>query len=94
MMVVSFKKVYSEIYLPQLELKWVNKSDTGASLLDLDIKIGHDKKIFFFKVSLYDKGDSFPFFIVRMQYLCSNISSKIFCDSLGTEIPMIARTQT
>ena len=48
MMVVSFKKVYSEIYPPQLELKWVNKSDTGASLLDLDIKIGHDKKNFFF----------------------------------------------
>ena len=62
MMAVSLKK-YLEIYPPELELKRKNSSDEVISLMNLDKSLVN-KKCF---VSLYDKRDSFPFFIVRMQ---------------------------
>ena len=48
-----------------------NKNDTETTYLDVDIKI-IDKR---FKISFYDKTDSFPFSIKRMHYLDSNIPS-------------------
>ena len=62
------EKVYHETYPPELELTRENRSDTKAFFLDLDIKF-LDKK---HSLSLYDKRESFPFSIVRMQYLRSN----------------------
>ena len=56
-------KKYLEIYPPELELKRKNSSDEVISLMNLDKSLVN-KKCF---VSLYDKRDSFPFFIVRMQ---------------------------
>ena len=41
---------------------------------------------------LYDKRDHFPFSIVRMPYITSNMPSKIFYSSLGAEILRIGRT--
>ena len=40
------------------------------------------------------KRDSFPFSIVRMSYMSSNMPSKIFSATLGAEVLSIARTTT
>ena len=45
-----------------------------------------------FSISLYDKQNDFPFSIVRMSYLCSNIPTKIFYSVFGAAILRIART--
>ena len=76
------------IYTWQLELKCEKRLDTQASFLDLVIKIVNKK----FLLSHCDKIASFPFSIVRVPYLCSNMLSKIFCILLGSEIIRIVRT--
>ena len=86
----EFENVYKEIYPPELELKKESTSITEASFLDLNIKIINNK----FSLSLYDKRDFFPFSIVRMPYLSSNIPSKMFYATLGAEILRIGRTST
>ena len=58
--------------------------------MDLNIKIENNK----FSLSLYDKRDTFPFSIVRMPYLSSNIPSKMFYATLGAEVLRIGRTST
>ena len=40
-----------------------------------------------------DKRDSFPFSIIKMPYLCSNVLWKIFYASIGAEILKIVRTK-
>ena len=47
--------------------------------------------IYYIYTSLYDKRDDFPFSIVRMPYLDSNIPSKIFYSAYGAEILRSAR---
>ena len=42
-------------------------------------------------MDLSDKGDSFPFSIVRIPEKSSNIPSNIFCMSIGAEYLRIAR---
>ena len=42
-------------------------------------------------MNLYDKRDNFPFSIVRMPHLDSNIPTKMFYSSYGAEILRIAR---
>ena len=42
-------------------------------------------------LTLYDKRDNFPFSIVRMPYVGSNMPSKVFYSSLGAEILRIGR---
>ena len=72
---------------------WAEKGNTlpsEASVLDLDIKISNKK----FSLGLHDKRESFPFSTVRMLYLLSNATSKIFYASLGTGILKIGRTNT
>ena len=58
-----------------------------ATFLDLDITIIDD--IFVYK--LFDKRDKFPFFIVRMPHLCSNIPSSVFYGATFSELLRIAR---
>ena len=84
----EFEKSFKEIYPPELELKKENVTNTERSFLDLNIKIENNR----FATSLYDKRDGFPFSIVRMPYLCSNIPSKMFYSAFGAEILRIART--
>ena len=36
--------------------------------------------------------NAFPFYVDRMPYLDSNIPSKVFYKSVGSDIPRIART--
>ena len=55
--------------------------------MDLKISIENNK----FITNLYDKRDYFPFCIVRMPYIDSNIPSKIFYSSFGAEILRYAR---
>ena len=61
-----------------------------ASFLDLNIRIVSNK----FHLNLYDKRDTFPFSVVRMSYLLSNIPSKIFCASIAAEALRIDRSCT
>ena len=77
---------YKDIYPPELELK-IEHQGGHATFLDLDITIKDD--IFVYK--LFDKRDTFPFFIVRMPHLSSNIPSSIFYGSIFIEILRIAR---
>ena len=86
----EFRKNFKNIYPPELELKEENTSPTQASFLDLSISIVDNK----FHTSLFDKRDAFPFSIVRMPYLCSNMPSKIFYATVGSEILRFARTNT
>ena len=58
-----------------------------ASFLNLDIRV--EEGVFVYK--LYDKRDDFPFSIVRMPHLCSNIPKKIFYSALMGEYLRIAR---
>ena len=83
-----FESSFKEIYPVELELKKENIGTTSATFLDLDISIIENK----FDVKLYDKRDAFPFSIVRMPFLDSNMPSKIFYSSLGAEVLRIART--
>ena len=59
----------------------------SATFLELDILIRNN--IFGYK--LFDKRDAFPFSIVRMPELLSNIPSNIFCGSVFSELLRIGR---
>ena len=82
-----FGRVYTDIYPEELELK-VEHSGTHASFLSLDITIIED--IFVYK--LFDKRDDFPFSIVRMPHIDSNIPESIFYSALVGEFLRIARS--
>ena len=82
----EFEKSYRDIYPPSLELK-IEHRGQHATFLDLDITI--ENNIFIYK--LFDKRDDFPFFIVRMPNLSSDIPSYVFYGSLMSEFLRIAR---
>lgn len=86
----EFETVYHEIYSPGLELKQESNSDQEACFLDLGIKSENQN----FSINFCGKRDFFPFSIVRMPYMCSNKSSKIFHAALAAEILRVARTTT
>ena len=69
-----------------MELKKEHQG-THATFLELETNIVDN--IFVYK--LYDKRDSFPFSIVRMPYLSSNIPYNIFYNSILSELLRIAR---
>jgi hypothetical protein len=82
-----FGTVYRNIYPEELELK-VEHSGTHATFLNLDITI--NEGIFVYK--LFDKRDAFPFSIVRMPHINSNIPESIFYSALVGEFLRIARS--
>ena len=82
-----FGTVYKNIYPEELELK-LEHSGTHASFLNLDITISEG--IFVYK--LFDKRDAFPFSIVRMPHIDSNIPESIFYSALVGEFLRIARS--
>ena len=86
----DFARSFQEIYPPELELNKENEGTAKASFLDLDNEIVNRK----ISTSLFDKRDSFPFSIVRMPFLCSNIPSNMFYFSFGAEILRIARVSS
>ena len=86
MMDGEFGKCYHLIYPADLELKCEHYG-LHATFLDLEIDIKN--KIFVYK--LFDKRESFPFFIVRMPDLSGNIPSHVFYGSIVSEFLRIAR---
>ena len=82
-----FGKVYKNIYPEELELK-LEHSGSHATFLNLDITIKDG--IFIYK--LFDKRDAFPFSIVRMPHMDSNIPESIFYSALIGEFLRIARS--
>ena len=76
----AFADVYKDIHPPELQLK-VEQSGTHATFLNLDIKVKDG--VFIHK--LFDKRDAFPFFIVCMAYIDSNIPKSIFCSNVVGE---------
>ena len=85
-----FDKHRNSIYPPEMELKKENNGFDDASFLDLDISI-HESR---FSSKLFDKRDAFPFSIVRMPYLSSNIPSTIFFSTISSELLRIAICST
>ena len=79
--------MFQEIYPDDLELKTEHQG-TSASFLNLDINISDNCFVY----KLFDKRDAFPFVIVRMPYMCSNIPNKIFYSALVGEFLRIARS--
>ena len=82
----GFLEIWREIYPDNLELK-LEHLGTKATFLDLEIEVVDGK----FTFKLYDKRDSFNFYIVRMPHLDSNIPPFTFYGSVFSEFLRIAR---
>ena len=81
-----FGDVFEDIYPPELALK-MEHSGKHATFLSLDISIQDG----IFVYQLFDKSDAFPFFIVRMPHLDSNIPESTFYSAMVGEFIRIAR---
>ena len=86
----EFERVFSDIYPMEVELTKENSTNSSATFLDLSIEINERK----FSTHIYDKRDSFPFYITRMPYKDSNIPSRMFYGCIGSEVLRIARATT
>ena len=85
----EFLSSFKEIYPPELQLNLEHSGDR-VTFLDLEItkEDGH------FNTKLYDKRDDFPFSIVRLPFLSSNIPTSMFYSSIGAEILRIGRVSS
>ena len=79
MFAVEFENNYKNFYAKTLELN--RKNDNSCKAL-------------FFTNDLFDKRDTFLFFINRMSYLDSNMLCEIFYASIGPQVLHIASTET
>ena len=75
----------TRIYTKEVELKQEHQG-TNVSFLNLDINIVDEKFVY----TLYSKKNSFPFFILRMLHIDSNIPNNIFYSSFVPETLKIA----
>ena len=82
----EFGRSYQAIYPKELVLKCEHHG-SHATFLDMDIHI--EDGMFVYK--LFDKRDSFPFEIVRMPNLKSNIPDHVFYGSFMAEVLRIGR---
>ena len=87
----EFLNSYKEIYPEELQLKKENNHEKEATFLDLHINIDTSGKI---KTKLYDKRNSYNFFIVRFPYKSSNLPNKMFYSTTSAEILRICRATT
>ena len=83
----EFGRSWNTIYPPQLHVKREHYG-SHATFLNLDIEI--EEKRFVYK--LFDKRDAFPFFIVRMPHMDSNIPRTIIYSALVGEFLRIERS--
>ena len=83
----QFERVHRDIYPEELELKKEHSGNHGT-FLNLDITIEDGRFVY----KLYDKRDDFPFSIVRMPFIDSNIPQAIFYSALVGEFLRIARS--
>ena len=85
---IGFRKKKKVIHPPQLELKREIITSSNALFLDLPVTTENKK----FKTKLSDKWDAFPFSIVLVPHLDSNIPSNIFYTSIRPEILGVHKT--
>ena len=86
----EFERSRSQIYPEELQSAKENEGTMDATFLDLEVHV-EDRK---FDYHLYDKRDSFNFYIVRFPYECSNIPSKIFLSTIGAETLRICKASS
>ena len=82
----EFSLSHTQIYPEELQLKREHQG-AHATFLDLEISIIDGKFIY----KLFDKRDDFPFAIVRMPDLASNIPLHVFYGTIMSEFLRIAR---
>ena len=88
MMEENLNGVLKKSFFLSLYLTGSKLSNNKVSFLDLLIQVQNNQ----FLIQVSDKRDGFPFFIVRMPFLRSNIPSKIFYSTYGSEIFRTVRT--
>ena len=76
--------VYKDICAIELQPK-VEHSGTHATFLNLDITVKDEVFVYI----LFGKRDAFPFFVIRMPYIDSNIPKSIFYSALVVEFTRI-----
>ena len=69
----NFRDIAKDIYPPSLELSQENDDLSQATVLDMNVTISEGR----FRTKVYNKTDSFPFEVVTMPFLDSNISARI-----------------
>ena len=69
----DFRTLAQDIYPPSLELSQENDDMSQAAVLDMFVSVRDG----YFKTKVYNKTDSFPFNVVSMPFLESNISLKV-----------------
>ena len=69
----DFRTLAQDIYPPSLELSQENDDLSQAAVLDMFVSV----KEGYFRTKVYNKTDDFPFHVVSMPFLESNISFKV-----------------
>ena len=69
----NFQEIARDIYPASLELTQENDDLSQATVLDMHVKISGG----WFKTKVYNKTDSFPFEVISLPFLASNICNKI-----------------
>ena len=69
----DFRTLAQDIYPPSLELSQENDDPNQAAVLDMFVSVRGG----YFRTKVYNKTDNFPFSVVTMPFLESNISSKV-----------------
>ena len=83
----EFGRPIINIYPKELELKVENQGD-HVTFFNLDLIIKEET----FKYKLFDKRDSFPFSIVKISHIVSNIPHNVFYSVIKGEFSKIARS--
>ena len=69
----NFQEIAMDIYPDSLELSQENDDLSKASVLDMDVSVVDG----YFRTKVYNKTDSFPFEVVSMPFLNSNIDRQV-----------------
>jgi len=69
----NFPNIANQIYPPSLTLTKENDSDYAATVLDMDVQIVQRNYV----TKVYCKTDDFPFHVISLPFLESNISNKL-----------------
>ena len=69
----NFPNITNQIYPPSLTLTKENDSDFAATVLDMDVQIIQRNYV----TKVYCKTDDFPFHVISLPFLESNISNKL-----------------
>ena len=69
----NFQEIAKDIYPDSLELSQENDDFSKASVLDMDVSVVDG----YFRTKVYNKTDSFPFEVVSMPFLNSNIDRQV-----------------